>query len=149
MWSVLFKRRKSVAVCVLILACFRNKLCTIWEQDVENIYKWVSWTKKKRRRKTMSTGCIQVRIYRTININRPRDNWRKENKYGHKTLYIRVKYTMQHGEETKNPAWRFYIWQVSQWNLDTRNARDRRCPQQAVLRSVLTLSFHSTLTLAL
>lgn len=45
--------------------------------------------------------CIQVRIHSTINI-KTEGRLKEKTIYGHKTLYIRVKYTMQHGEKTKN-----------------------------------------------
>lgn len=93
-----FKRRKSVGICVLILACFKKTLHSLRAKTMI----WKTFTnhslKKGGRHWTLAFCCIQVRIYSTININRPWEDWRKKN-YGHKTLYIRVKYTMQHGEK--------------------------------------------------
>lgn len=54
---------------------------------------------KRGRQRPLAFCCIHFRIFSTINIHRLREDRRKTCE--HIMLYIRVKYTMQHGEERK------------------------------------------------
>lgn len=86
------------------------------DDGMENIYSRVS-SKKHSWQWTLTFSCIQLRIYSTINISRLRED-RRRIFIDTKTIYIRVKYTMQHerkkGNGNTDPARWFYIWQVSQ-----------------------------------
>lgn len=107
-----------------------------------------------RKRDHWHSFCVQVIIYSTININRLREDWRRKN-----NLWTQ---NDLHSSQIYNAAWKkkkekkqkplqvdsiFGNWANKTWTHTP--ARDHCRPQQAVLRSVLPLNFHSTLTLAL
>lgn len=65
-------------------------------------------------------------------------------------LYILIKYITQHGEEEKKQKPSKLIQYLASEPIKPGHtfARDQCCPQQAVLRSVMTLNYYSTLTRA-
>lgn len=116
-----FEKRKHLQVDESRAVAFlKKRTSTNWEQKgrCENMNRCLT---KRGRRWTLAFCCIYYTIYSTININRPRANWKRK-LYGHKMIYIRVKYTMQHGQtvkKEKTPASQFGKWANETWT-DTR-----------------------------
>lgn len=103
MWSVLSRKGN---ICESMKAefwpffFFRKKRLSQIESKKNNVKTLTGGWQKKGRQSTLAFCCIYYTIYSTININRPRENWKRK-LYGHKMIYIRVKYTMQHGKMVK------------------------------------------------